>query len=598
MIHVARLVPLTMVLAGFLLAEPAWSAVRHVNASAGGANNGTSWTDAFQNLQSALAAANPGDEIWVAAGVYRPGPPGDAVSSFVMRPGVGIYGGFVGTETQRAQRDWLAHPTTLSGDIGNDDTVDNSPFAPPWPNNVSLNTSNSGHVVEAHGVAASAVLDGFHVVKGAYGPAGTPAGDALLYASGVYCVGGSPTIRNCKFADNFAAFGHGGAVFLWDSNASITQCSFYHNLAYQGSGGAIYVGGDSAPTLSDCTFTSNMTVSTYGQTGQGGAIQLDTSAPVTIERCVFDANIARPFGGGTFEVPRGGAISSYCINDPTTTIRECVFRNNQAPYGGGLVVWNPTTVLNCVFDHNTATTYESGGNTQGGDGAGIAAIWTDCRVINTTVADNIGQEAVGIAIFGNAPNFPAEGFIFNTIVWGNVALGQDVSLRDVGVRGNYTAEYSCIQHLFTADPGEDPIDPENYPGCIAVSPRLVNAAAGDLRLLAMSPCIDAARNSFVPSGTALDLDGRPRFYNDPAVADTGVGPPPIVDMGAYERQPQVCPGDVNGDLVVDLADLAVLLGHFGITSGATRGDGDLNGDGAVNLSDLAELLGAFGASCG
>ncbi|GMU83776.1 MAG: hypothetical protein AMXMBFR47_36460 [Planctomycetota bacterium] len=58
-----------------------------------------------------------------------------------------------------------------------------------------------------------------------------------------------------------------------------------------------------------------------------------------------------------------------------------------------------------------------------------------------------------------------------------------------------------------------------------------------------------------------------------------------------------CFGDVNGDRVVDLSDLTVLLAHFGTPSGASRADGDLDGDGDVDLSDLSLLLGHFGESC-
>jgi hypothetical protein len=50
--------------------------------------------------------------------------------------------------------------------------------------------------------------------------------------------------------------------------------------------------------------------------------------------------------------------------------------------------------------------------------------------------------------------------------------------------------------------------------------------------------------------------------------------------------------EAQGDEVVDLNDLAILLSHFG---GA--GDGDLDGNGAVDLNDLALLLSRFGALC-
>ena len=60
---------------------------------------------------------------------------------------------------------------------------------------------------------------------------------------------------------------------------------------------------------------------------------------------------------------------------------------------------------------------------------------------------------------------------------------------------------------------------------------------------------------------------------------------------------QQCSGDTNGDGVVDLSDLAELLGNYGTTSGATFSEGDFDGDGDVDLSDLAALLGVYGTHC-
>ena len=44
----------------------------YVNAGATGRNTGITWTDAMTNLVHALDAARNGDEVWLAAGVYRP----------------------------------------------------------------------------------------------------------------------------------------------------------------------------------------------------------------------------------------------------------------------------------------------------------------------------------------------------------------------------------------------------------------------------------------------------------------------------------------------------------------------------------------------
>ena len=56
-----------------------------------------------------------------------------------------------------------------------------------------------------------------------------------------------------------------------------------------------------------------------------------------------------------------------------------------------------------------------------------------------------------------------------------------------------------------------------------------------------------------------------------------------------------CP-DLNGDGVVNLADLATLLGNYGRPN-PTFEQGDLDGDGDVDLSDLASLLSVYGTTC-
>ncbi len=60
-----------------------------------------------------------------------------------------------------------------------------------------------------------------------------------------------------------------------------------------------------------------------------------------------------------------------------------------------------------------------------------------------------------------------------------------------------------------------------------------------------------------------------------------------------------CPGDINGDNVVDLSDLGEVLAAFNACQGDLNYSEkiDLNGDGCIELSDLGEVLAQFGVPC-
>ena len=155
---------LVNLLAGSL---PASAQVLFVDADATGANNGSSWCDAYGFLQDALAAAVSGDTIRVANGTYTPSPcdPGpcsytstspERADTFQLITGVTLEGGYAGCGASDPDaRDIVANETILSGDLSGDDLPD-----------FTNNDENSFHVVIGIGSDSTAIFDGFIITAG------------------------------------------------------------------------------------------------------------------------------------------------------------------------------------------------------------------------------------------------------------------------------------------------------------------------------------------------------------------------------------------------------------------------------------------------
>ena len=159
-------------------------------AASGAVENGSSWENAYINLQDAL---NNLDclEIWVAAGIYKPTAGMDRSISFDLRGNLALYGGFFGTEIERDARDRIANPTILSGDINGDDSL----------------AGNSYHIVRDLGSSPPATLDGFTITGG-----NANGGSLDANGGGMFIVMGFPTLENLVFANN-SADRTGGGLF-------------------------------------------------------------------------------------------------------------------------------------------------------------------------------------------------------------------------------------------------------------------------------------------------------------------------------------------------------------------------------------------------
>lgn len=384
------------------------------DAPAGG--DGGSWASAYQEVREALVDAGSGPaEVWVAEGVYHPSDTDETVS-FTLTTGVALYGGFQGTEMSRSQRDPALHPTVLSGDLFEND-VTGPGYA--WDGYAE----NSDHVLAAIGAGPTAVLDGFIIESGT----GTS-----VSGGGIFVQGGGPTLRNCTFRYNAAAFSSGGGILCYDSSPLIEGCRFEWNWVHLGKGGGLAIAGTSAPVIRDCTFLHNRVVGASSWAA-GAGIYSESSQRITIDRCDFVSNVAENFYtmGGVDGAFGGGVYLLFGGAD----ILSCRFQDNFAHSGAGVFNWvDGTRIVGCLFEGNTVVSYplspvaETGG---GGAGVGVSGFATRTTTISScTFVDNQADEGAGAISYG-----AHELVCDNCIFWGNVSTSPDVFGRRPRSRG-------------------------------------------------------------------------------------------------------------------------------------------------------------------
>ena len=475
---------------GMCAMEPLPLGVLVVKWDAPPGGNGESWATAFQSLQSALtkAAISHGlnamgstepvwTEIWVARGTYKPDDnTGDRGRSFYLLPGVGIYGGFTGNETERAQRDIVANPTILSGNINQPDD----------------DTDNSHHVVRAEAyVVTPDALDGFIIEKG-YAPGG---GDQPNTGAGILISGASPGLNNLIFRHNSAAVA-GGGMYIQSGAPRLYRCTFESNIAGQ-KGGAIYAQ-YCFSLLIRCDFGSNQA------TDLGGAVA-NEGCSLYMVNCRFIGNTA------TAMMSAGGAVWSGGDN-PLTEMMNCRLSGNSAGMGGGVchtydtgtaiinsTINSLTRLVNCTLNHNSSIgTYQGGG--------GVYRDAGNVEVINSIVWENTG----------------GTGYPDTDAIW---PMGDGVTVNYSCVPGTWGTmnNNTNIDPQFADADGPDDI-PDNWDDNLMPTAGLPVVDGGDdTAILPDFGDLDGDGNVSEP--TPRDLVNRGRIIGD------------AVDMGAYEDPP-------------------------------------------------------------
>jgi uncharacterized repeat protein (TIGR01451 family) len=637
----------------FILDQASTAQTLFVNAGATGNGTGTSWTDAFTSLATALSTAQPGDEIWVAGGTYTPGT--DRTSSFTIANGTTILGGFVGNEPLASLRNPSTNVTTLSGEIGAPGSAD-----------------NCYHVAWAADLGTASTLDGFVITGGNADGGGLHDVGAGIYASNSNLTIASSTIANNDAQTNGAGLWQGGGnlnidTTTWqNNNAGNCGGAIHHfsgtlniaNSAFSGNsastGGSFCNAGDGA-TITNSSFANDsatdggniaVTGSGIGTVAFVGGSYGNTSVPGN-GGSVHVANGNVSFASGSFtnaQATNGGAI--HVAGGDLDLIDTSITNSSATVWGGALnVVGGTATVTGGTFTGNssatggafyvsaaslnvTGATFGSNNASNGADfasgGSGGNSVITASRFPGSQASNNGGaiyisggtHQIIDSLLNANTATngsaiYLAGGFniITNSTIVANsgsaLYLGNGTSSVNNSIiwgngsniqidSGTLNVSYSAIQGSGGSGSWSGAFG-SNGGGNIDVDPGFANFAGGDYRLAAVSPGVDSANSNLV--STTVDLDGNPRRADDLNTTDTGLGGLPPVDMGAFETPPS--PLATIGDYVWldengDGSQQANESGVQGITVNLLSSTGSFiksTGSDSVGFYQFGDLLG-------
>ncbi|MBK7436301.1 MAG: hypothetical protein IPI77_05720 [Saprospiraceae bacterium] len=261
----------------------------YVDSAATGLNDGSSWANAFTNLQDGLNACFV-DTICVAKGTYYPASVGRD-TSFNIPDSVVMLGGFnpAAGDTLLSDRDWVCNKTILCGEIQQD----------------ADNNNNSYHVVTTFNVSDQTIVDGFCITGG---NASESLPDYPDFVGGGWFNDGSgddnvsnPTIMNCIISGNRA--NGGGGMFndgRFGGNASpkIINCIISGNFA-NASGGGLFNDantGTSSPIIINSVISGNLAYFQWGGGMYNSGINDGDCAPKIINSILWNnfADISGP----------------------------------------------------------------------------------------------------------------------------------------------------------------------------------------------------------------------------------------------------------------------------------------------------------------
>lgn len=525
-----------LIIAVLVMPLPVKAGVRYVKAGATG--DGSSWQNATGSLQTAINASQAGDEVWVAAGTYRP----DSLiknnkptsRAFFLKDGVSLYGGFSGNEASKDARAvgdkpyLMLNATILSAD---DDVPDvweraideGSSFRLTWrvENNEVIGTSgNASHVLYTPDVIQhKTVIDGFTLTG-----ANANVWQAKAYGGALYARG-NVVLNACQVLENSGYF----------KAQSTTDSNTY--------GGAVFLNGAADAAVTNCYFARNYSHSSYGN-GVGGGIYAQN---IRVENCTFEDCVALDAGGAVYN--QGGTVDHCTFLNCYGGSGGAIYNDGNASFnnvyncrgllGGGIINWGNATynvVAGCYAD---ALEY---GDTMGGRGGGILA--ADGMVLGSVVYNNQAFWGGGIYCTG--------GKVVNCTVQNNM-LRAESDTANVGYQNHALIASLTSNTIGNPDAAAaNFVQPTTFKGIAQTDAQLQQLMAANWSLATGSEFIDAGT---LTEGVteATDIAGNQRVMGN------------SIDVGAYESSD-----------AADAPNIVVTLSRPGMTvrigTGGNTGD--------------------------
>lgn len=304
----------------------------YVAQDATGSDDGSSWANAFTDLQDALQAAVATQEIWVKGGLYRPTSTTDRTISFNLKSGVHIFGGFYGGETDKNQRIPDATPTVLTGDLSaNDSPLEPYGYryyytAPTDP----LSIDNSYHVMTCNSLSSTTVVDNIYITSGhANGTINNQNKGAGIF------------INNCAnylWLTNLTIIGNGanqgGGIYLINSNPTLMKVKIDNNGGFD-KGGGIFNDLNSTPLIRESYIRGN-------QAFYGGGIYSVESTP-SLVNSLLSGNVGKIKGGAFYNLNSSPKLTNVTVANNSTEVTNggCGFYNdgNAFPIIINSIIW-------------------------------------------------------------------------------------------------------------------------------------------------------------------------------------------------------------------------------------------------------------------